>query len=205
MSIFTDLADIAKDTFNQDTLNKIQEYTGQQIGGVEHYFEKTRPVGNEPNYGRGLVAGIIGGLVGVAVKNLVDRSMPTDQPKQEHDARVDVIEAVESFTGTDLSTQQEEVAQTGLDVLVGATIGGVYGVIAEAAPEVQAPGGVPFGAALWTASHKMALPLLGLAPGVLEGKADRQLGQFAGHLAYGATVEIVRRGLRHLMDEEDIL
>ncbi len=203
MSILNDLLGVAKETFNPDTLTRVQQYTGKQFGTVEDYLEKTE-TSSDPDYTRGLIAGLIGGLVGVGVKMLVDRSLPTDQPKQEHDARVDVVQAIENFTGTDLTNSQEETAQTVVDLAVGIAIGGVYGVIAEAAPNVQAPGGVPFGAGLWTASHKIALPLLGLAPSTLRGNAERQLGQFAGHIAYGATVEIVRRGLRHLMEDEDL-
>lgn len=202
-SVLTDLLDVAKDTFSQDRLEQVQQFTDRQFGTVEGYLERTGGEREEPDYLRGLIAGMVGGLIGVGVKTLVDRSMPTDQPRQEHNARLDVVSAIENFTGTDLSNQQEETAQTLLDVGVGVAIGGVYGVIAEAAPGVQAPGGVPFGAGLWTAAHKLALPLLGLAPAALQDRADRQLGQLAGHVAYGATVEIVRRGLRHVMDEQD--
>ena len=174
------------------------------LGAASGYFSRTRTSG-EPDYVRGFLAGMIGGIVGTGIKMVVDRSLPTSQPYEEHDARLQVVEGAEELTNTDINRNKEETAQQALNIAFGAIVGGIYGVIVEAAPAVQAPAGVPFGAALWTAAHKIALPALGLAPNPMKEPLSLQAGQLGSHMAYGATVEMVRRSVRHVMDEEDIL
>lgn len=168
------------------------------------YFTRTRSHG-EPDYLRGFLAGMIGGLVGTGIKMIVDRSLPTGQPQEEHDARLQLVEGAEELTDTRISHKREETAQQAINIAFGALVGGVYGVIVEAAPAVQAPAGVPFGAALWTAAHKIALPAFGLGSNPMKEPLSLQAGQLGSHMIYGATVEMIRRSVRHVMDEEDIL
>ncbi|WP_116107296.1 DUF1440 domain-containing protein [Lewinella sp. IMCC34191] len=174
------------------------------LAGAGDYFTRTRTSG-EPDYVRGFLAGMIGGLVGTGIKMLVDRSLPTGQPQEEHDARLQVVEGAEAITNTNINRNKEETAQQAINLAFGALVGGVYGVIVEAAPAVQAPAGVPFGAALWTAAHKIALPAFGLAPNPMKEPLSLQAGQLGSHMVYGATVEMIRRSVRHVMDEENIL
>ncbi len=174
------------------------------LGAATGYLDRTRTAG-EPDYVRGFLAGMIGGLVGTGVKMVIDRTLPTGQPQEEHDARLQVIEGAEELTNTNLNRNKEETAQQALNIAFGAIVGGIYGVIVEAAPAMQAPAGIPFGAALWTAAHKIALPVLGLAPSPMKEPLSLQAGQLGSHMAYGATVEMVRRSVRHVMDEENIL
>jgi uncharacterized membrane protein YagU involved in acid resistance len=181
-----------------------EETALEALHNAGDFFERTRTQG-DPDYVKGFVAGMIGGLVGTGLKMIIDRALPTAQPQEEHAARIQVVEGAEDVINTDMDRNQEEVAQQALNIGFGAIVGGIYGVIVEAAPAVQAPAGVPFGAALWTAAHKIALPALGLAPKPLDDDLSIQAGQLGSHMAYGATVEIVRRGIRHVMDEEDIL
>ena len=184
--------------------NQVGRFATEAYHNAEDYFDRTRTSGS-PDYVRGFVAGMIGGIVGTGVKMIVDRSLPTAQPQEEHDARLEVVEGAEELAGTDMNRNSEETAQQALNIAFGAFVGGIYGVIVEAAPAMQAPAGIPFGAALWTAAHKVALPLLGLAPSPLEEPLSLQAGQLGSHMAYGATVEMVRRGVRHAMDNEDVL
>ena len=174
------------------------------LGSAGDYFTRTR-TSNEPDYLRGFLAGMIGGLIGTGIKMVVDRSLPTGQPNEEHDARLQIVEGAEEVTNTNINRNQEETAQQAINLAFGALVGGVYGVIVEAAPAVQAPAGIPFGAALWTAAHKIALPALGLTPSPMKEPLSLQVGQFGSHMVYGATVEMIRRSVRHVMDEEDIL
>jgi uncharacterized membrane protein YagU involved in acid resistance len=182
----------------------VEETALEALHNAGDLFERTRTHG-EPDYVKGFVAGMIGGLVGTGIKMIIDRSLPTAQPQEEHAARIQVIEGAKEVVDTDMDRNQEEIAQQALNIGFGAIVGGIYGVIVEAAPAVQAPAGVSFGAALWTAAHKIALPALGLTPKPLDDDLSLQAGQLGSHMAYGATVEIVRRGVRHVMDEEDVL
>ena len=181
-----------------------ERYAVSAFHDAGDFFDRTRTHG-EPDYVRGFVAGMIGGIVGTGVKMIVDRSLPTAQPQEEHDARLQVVEGAEELVGTDMNRNKEETAQQALNIAFGAIVGGIYGVIVEAAPAMQAPAGIPFGAALWTAAHKIALPVLGLAPSPMKEPLSMQAGQLGSHMAYGATVEMVRRGVRHAMDNEDLL
>ncbi len=185
-------------------LPPVGKYAHDAYDATGDYFSRTRTSG-EPDYVRGFVAGMIGGLIGTGIKMLVDRSLPTAQPAEEHDARLQVVEGAEELAGTDMNRNKEEVAQQALNIGFGAIVGGIYGVIVEAVPGVQAPAGVPFGAALWTLAHKVALPALGLTPGPLNEPLSLQAGQLGSHMVYGATVEVVRRSVRHAMDEDNLL
>ena len=184
--------------------SEVSRFATEAYNNAGDFFERTRTHG-EPDYVRGFVAGMIGGLVATGVKSIVDASLPTGQPQVEHDARLQVVEGAEELTGNDMNRNGEETAQQALNFVFGAFVGGIYGVIAEAAPAVQAPAGITFGAALWTAAHKIALPALGLGPSPLEEPVGKQVGQLGSHMAYGATVEMVRRGVRHAFDQEDLL
>ncbi|PPK87296.1 putative membrane protein YagU involved in acid resistance [Neolewinella xylanilytica] len=174
------------------------------LGSAGDYFTRTR-TSNEPDYVRGFLAGMIGGLIGTGIKMIVDRSLPTAQPNEEHDARLQIVEGAEEISNTNINRNQEETAQQAINLAFGALVGGVYGVIVEAAPSVQAPAGIPFGAALWTAAHKIGLPALGLAPSPMKEPLSLQAGQLGSHMVYGATVEMIRRSVRHVMDEENIM
>lgn len=185
-------------------LKDAEGYAAHAYDEAGDYFTRTRTKGN-PDYVRGFMAGMIGGLIGTGIKMVVDRSLPTAQPSEEHDARLQVVEGAEDAVNTDLNRNKEEIAQQALNIGFGAIVGGIYGVLVEAIPAVQAPAGVPFGAALWTAAHKIALPALGLTPGPMNEPLSLQAGQLGSHMAYGATVEMVRRSVRHVMEEEDIL
>ncbi len=184
-------------------LPAVGKYAHDAYDSAGNYLTRTRR--GEPDYLRGFVAGMIGGIIGTGVKMLIDRSLPTAQPAEEHDARLQLVEGAEELIGTDMNRNREEVAQQALNIGFGAIVGGIYGVIIEAAPSVAAPAGIPFGAALWTLAHKVALPALGLTPGPLNEPVGLQAGQLGSHMAYGAAVEVVRRSVRHVMDEEDLL
>ncbi|THH37849.1 DUF1440 domain-containing protein [Neolewinella litorea] len=200
----TPIEKFASSTYHQaeSGLKSAEGYAAGTLGAAKPYFNRTA---GEPDYVRGFLAGMIGGLVGTGIKMLVDRSLPTAQPQEEHDARLQIVEEGEEVTNTNLNRNQEENAQQAINLAFGALVGGIYGVIVEAAPAAQAPAGIPFGAALWTAAHKIALPALGLAPSPLKEPLSLQAGQLGSHMAYGATVEMVRRSVRHVMDEEDLL
>ena len=190
--------------YASSTAHDIGAYTATALGAASGYLTRTH-TSSKPDYMRGFVAGMIGGIVGTGVKAIVDRTLPTGQPYEEHDARLQVVEGAEEVTNTNLNRNQEETAQSAVNIAFGAIVGGVYGVMVEAFPAVQVPAGIPFGAALWTAAHKLALPVLGLAPGPMKDPLSLQAGQLGSHMAYGATVEMVRRSVRHVMDEEDLL
>ena len=60
---------------------------------------------------------------------------------------------------------------------------------------VTALAGIPFGAALWLAADEIGVPAAGLAKGPAEYPVSKHASALAAHLVYGATTELVRRGL----------
>jgi uncharacterized membrane protein YagU involved in acid resistance len=176
-------------------LSAIEKVTGHRADSVDEFMARTQ-VRGKTNYGRGLVAGLIGGLVGAGVKMLVDRAITPDQEHIEDKAAAAVVEAAD----LELTEDQQALAETVVELGMGALVGGLYGLLVEAMPEAQNEEG----AALWTTTQQVAAPLLGLAPAAMQEEAKDRLGNLAGHVAFGTTVEIVRRGVRYAM-EEDIL
>jgi uncharacterized membrane protein YagU involved in acid resistance len=57
----------------------------------------------------------------------------------------------------------------------GAATGGLYGAVAEFAPEVTTAADLPFGAAFWLVADEIAVPLLGLSKGPKEYPVSARL------------------------------
>ena len=83
--------------------------------------------------------------------------------------------------------------------LFGTVMGALYGGLAEYAPLSALGVGTVFGSALFLGADELTLPLLGLSKPPAEEPAGPQLDHWAAHLVYGATTELVRRGLRHVV------
>ncbi|MGB3547630.1 MAG: DUF1440 domain-containing protein [Saprospiraceae bacterium] len=155
----------------------------------------------ETDYLKGFIAGTVAGLVGTALKALSERVAPTKPeaaPSAPENLAQDVSVAV---TDKHLRATNEEIAEQGIYWTFGALAGGVYGMAAEATPVVRSGFGVPFGAILFAATHESLLPVLDLAPSPARKPAKYQISQLASHLIYGAAVEVVRQGVRELLDD----
>lgn len=96
------------------------------------------------------------------------------------------------------SLSQREKKQGGSFVhyAFGTAIGGLYGVMTEASPHAKRGFGLPFGTALFVGADEVAVPVLGLSPSPLATKAQDHIYALASHFVYGATTELVRRGVR---------
>jgi putative membrane protein len=78
----------------------------------------------------------------------------------------------------------------------GATVGAVYGVMAEYFPAVTDKDGASFGLALATLTHEGALPAMGLSAPVEEQTTREHTSEMTTHLVFGVVTETVRRFLR---------
>ena len=81
----------------------------------------------------------------------------------------------------------------------GTASGGLYGALAEVAPQVTTAAGLPFGAAFWLVADEVSVPLLGLSKGATEYPLSTHAYSLASHLVYGATAELSRRTVRHIL------
>jgi putative membrane protein len=178
----------------------------------------------EADVWKGLVAGLVGGLVASWAMNQFQaawskiaegfekphgaQSMKPSEGKdvtqaseeeneEQDDATVKAARAIsEGVFGHELKESEKEAAGAAVHYAFGTATGGLYGVIAELAPEVTAAAGVPFGAVFWLAADEMAVPLLGLAKGPAEYPVSTHAYALASHLVYGLTAELVRRTVR---------
>ena len=122
-----------------------------------------------------------------------------DTPEQD-DATVKTAKAIsEKVFGHELQESEKKPAGAAVHYAFGAISGGLYGALAEVAPEVTTAAGVPFGAAFWLLADEVAVPLLGLSKGPTEYPPSTHAYALASHLVYGVTAEMSRRALRQVL------
>jgi hypothetical protein len=101
----------------------------------------------------------------------------------------------ETATGEPLDASGQRRAGSLLHHLFGAAAGAVYGAAASKVPQLAAGGGLPYGAFVWFAAAETGLPLAGLANPPSSYRWQRHAASLATHLAFGATLEAVRRSM----------
>ena len=158
---------------------------------------------NTGNLARGAVLGLVGGLLATGAMSLVHRLLDDRIPKsrtpateQPDDSTVKVASAVTSLVGHRLTDDQKARAGSAVHYVFGASVGAVYGAVAEVVPRVTAALGLPFGIAVWLGAHVIAVPALGLAEPPTRRPVAKEGEEFALHLVYGAATEVARRLLR---------
>lgn len=178
---------------------QIQQFTGQHIDTVDQFMVRTSRTGPR-NFGRGFLAGVIGGIVGVGVKMMVDRYVAPDADQMEDRLAEDMVNAAEGYAGIELTDAQESAAEAIVEVGIGALIGGVYGLAVEAIPSARHDKNQAN--SLLETTQKLAGPAVGMAPKLVKNLNNKHVESLAGNAAYGATLEIVRRTARYYMEEK---
>lgn len=155
---------------------------------------------------RGALAGLFGGLLAAGAMSLAhtvissalskpEPAATSKEPKEE-DSTVKIASAVASSLGYQLAEADKPKAGTFVHYAFGASVGAVYGALAELAPLVKIGLGLPFGAAVWLGAHVITVPALGLAKPPTQRPLDKEAQEFGLHLLYGMTTELIRRLLR---------
>jgi|AntRauTorckE5430_2_1112549.scaffolds.fasta_scaffold00273_6 uncharacterized membrane protein YagU involved in acid resistance len=198
-SIIDQLLNTAKDTISDP--DQLQQFTGGSIDTVEEFMRKTEHTGPK-NYGRGFLAGVIGGMAGVAVKMIVDRYVGPNTAQVENKATDDILGTAEKATGINLGQGGEEIAEAIVEMGIGMLIGGVYGLIVEAMPEAKVETSKPADVGgVFATVQQLAMPALGIVPAAAKDVAMDKVQNLAGHIAFGATTEVVRRASRYYMEQ----
>ena len=169
---------------------------------------------------KGLVAGLAGGLIASWAMNQfqalwmkVAESVETSQDgdssekgeeqqsgEEQDDATVKAASAIsEGIFDHKLTKSEKEIAGPAVHYAFGTSVGGLYGAVAELAPEISAGVGLPFGAAFWLVADETAVPLLGLSKGPTEYPLSTHVYALASHFVYGLTTEVVRRAVRNAL------
>lgn len=173
---------------------------------------------HEGNILKGLVAGLIGGLIASWTMNrfqdmwvkLADHQDGSDQsskpePQQSNneeqdDTTVRTASAIsEGLFQHKLTESEKKIAGTAVHYSLGTGVGGLYGAVAEVAPEITAGAGLPFGAAFWLVVDEGAVPLLGLSKGPTKYPLSTHAYALTSHFVYGLTAELVRRSVRKVI------
>lgn len=166
---------------------------------------------------KGFAAGLIGGLVASWTMNRFQdvwlkvangggaqsgqrETQQTEQQsngEEQDDTTMRAASAIsEGLFNHKLTKSEKKVAGTAVHYSLGTGVGGLYGAVAEVAPEVTAGTGLPFGAAFWLVVDEGAVPLLGLSKGPTEYPLSTHLYALSSHFVYGLTAELVRRSVR---------
>lgn len=128
------------------------------------------------------------------------RSHSSEQKEDQDDATVKTARAIsEGVFGHKLTESEKKPAGAVVHYAFGTATGGLYGAMAEVAPQVTAVAGLPFGAVFWFTADEVAVPLLNLAKGPTEYPLSTHVYSLASHLVYGMTAEFSRRAVRHVL------
>lgn len=186
--------------------------------GTRSERESGKCKANGAHLGRGIVAGIAGGLIaswvmnefmeklGPPIREAVHGDAPNRQNQSQvgerpDDATMKMADTVVSVVtgGRHLSHEGKEKGGPVVHYAFGAIMGGIYGAIAEEVPSATAGWGTGFGAALFTGADMVAVPALNLSGSSVDQPASSLATPFAAHLVYGATTETVRLLVRALL------
>ena len=99
----------------------------------------------------------------------------------------------------ELSDSEKQIAAPAVHYGYGSLVGALYGGLSELLPITSAGLGLPFGFALWLLGDEIAVPALGLGKHPMEYSPDVHADALAAHFMYGATTDLVRRVLRHVV------
>ncbi len=157
---------------------------------------------------KGAVAGLVGGIVATVVMGgfqalLSSLSEEKKQSKKKKDepANVKAAEAIsENVFDHRLTKSEKEPAGEAMHWAMGVGSGLIYGIASELAPVSTVGLGLPFGAAVWLVADDIVVPALGLSKPVTEFPISTHAYALSSHLVYGLTTDLVRQGVRKLLD-----
>jgi putative membrane protein len=144
---------------------------------------------------KGLLAGMIGGLVATAAKTLAEKVYP---PRTHGEPEPPELLA-EKIAARELSPATKTAAAESIHWGFGAATGAAYGALAEYFPAATDKDGASFGLALATLTHEGALPVIGLSAPPEAQTPREHTSEMATHLLFGVVTETVRRFVRRLL------
>lgn len=168
---------------------------------------------------RGGMAGMIGGAVASWAMNQFQAARPISPPRPrpaapaeprgaigkagEHEGDDATIKTAQALSrglfAHELTPQEMKVGGPAVHYAYGTLVGGLYGALAEVLPIVGSGFGIPYAFALFLLGDEVAVPALGLGGSPLETPAEKHADALATHLAYGVTLDVVRRFARHVV------
>lgn len=183
---------------------------------------------DQANLLKGIMAGIVGGLIGAWAMNEFqglkkNLSGGNETPQSEYQqgfqeqgggkdrqpqsivvqsepSTVKAARAIsEGVFDYELTTSEERQAGRAVHYGVGVGSGAFYGAAAEVFPVSTIAMGLPLGAIVWLLADETAVSMLGLARSPDKYPAASHANSFAAHLVYGVSTEIARRLVRKVL------
>jgi putative membrane protein len=170
---------------------------------------------DRPDVLKGAAAGLLGGIAATWVMTqfqekmgelMGDENGEQEEGREQEKADDDepaTAKAADAVAGAVLNRSlDEDEKAVGGNVMhygFGMAMGGLYGALAEVAPQARAFRGAGYGTALWLAADEVAVPALGLADPPTEQPLRTHFYGLAAHLVYGVTAEILRDLIRRRM------
>ena len=143
---------------------------------------------------KGLIAGLIGGIAGTAVRNVAQRVYPARKPGDD-----DVQLVTHKVGERELTVRKRHLAKDSMNWGIGAAAGAAYGVAAEFYPAATSKQGASFGMALIALNQDNLLPSVGLGEKKQQTKREHT-SELVSFVAYGVTTETVRWIVRKLIN-----
>jgi putative membrane protein len=153
--------------------------------------KKTR----ERSLAKGLLAGLIGGVVAAAAKSLTERVYLA----RTHGEPEPQSSPAERIAGHEWATTQKSAAAESIHWGFGALAGAAYGVVVEYYPAANSKDAAAFGMALSSLTHGTALPGLRLSAAAGDQTTRERTSETASHVVFGVVTETVRRVVRKML------
>ena len=170
--------------------NILLNFIEQKI--AEPAEDQARPDPSQRSLAKGLLAGLIGGLVATAAKSLAERLYP---PRTHGEPEPPEVLA-EKIAGHPLDDSTKGVASEAIHWTFGAAAGAAYGALAEFYPAATARHGANFGMTLMALTHESALPALGLSADPPDQTTREKASEVTTHVLFGFVAETVRKAVR---------
>ncbi len=172
--------------------------------------------GHSHRFLKGAIAGMIGGFLGSWTMNQFQSGVSavgTAWEKSAHKPQLDQARPSSDEAATtllaerisqlvlrrDLTDDEKRTAEPIVHYAFGTLVGGLYGLMAELTPLTTRGAGCAYGTAVWLGGDEIAVPLMQLSKTPEKYPLSTHVEALASHLAYGLTLEGVRRASRGLM------
>ena len=141
---------------------------------------------------RGLIAGILGGLAGTAVKSIVEQFLPVRKVEQRS-AQIKIVDELSTkILGSPISSNNEALVEQLVGFPFGASLGAAYGYGKKDKDEFKLTDGAILGATTWFSTHETSLSLLGFESKPVDIPIKMQANELFAHVLFGITTELVR-------------
>ena len=148
---------------------------------------------------KSVVAGTAGGLIAAFAMNQFQALLSTVSGQQEsnsedEDATVKTAKAIsQTFFSHELTDDEKKWAAPAVHYGLGASLGAVYGALAETVPVTTTGAGTLYGTAVWIGADEIAVPAFGLSKGPSETPLSSHASALASHLVFGLVTGLTRK------------